>query len=273
VWVADHFMGDGGAFGAESQPTLEATALLAGLATATSRVRLGPLVLGTTYRHPAVVAKWAATVDQLSGGRLTLGLGAGWQDNEHRRYGIDLPPVKDRVDRFAEVLEVTTSLLGREQTSFAGKWFTLDGAWCEPKPVQAPLPVLVGGKGDRMLRLAARWAQAWNMWGLPDLIAERAAVLDRACERIDRDPATISRSAQALVMITADEQRAAALVAAAAPRAVVAGPAERLAEVVAGWREVGVDEVVVPDFTLGRGTQRTEAMDEIIEHVAPAFRS
>jgi alkanesulfonate monooxygenase SsuD/methylene tetrahydromethanopterin reductase-like flavin-dependent oxidoreductase (luciferase family) len=273
VWVADHFMGDGEGFGAESTPTLEAGALLAGLATATERVRLGSLVLGTTYRHPAVVANWAVTVDHLSAGRLTLGIGAGWQANEHRRYGIDLPPVRDRVDRFGEVCEITRSLLREERTTFKGRWFELDEAWCEPKPVQQPLPVLIGAKGDRMLGLVARWADAWNMWGLPDAVRERSAALDRACERIGRDPTTISRSAQALVMLTHDERRAADLVAAVAPRAVVAGPASRLADAVAGWRDVGVDEVIVPDFVLGTGNRRTDAMDEIIEQVAPAFRS
>jgi F420-dependent oxidoreductase-like protein len=273
VWVADHFMGDGSAFGPASTPTHEATAVLAGLATATERVRLGSLVLGTTYRHPAVLANWAVTVDHLSGGRLTLGIGTGWQENEHHQYGIDLPPAKDLVDRFAEVCEVTTSLLREERTTFSGRWFRLDGAWCEPKPVQRPLPVLVGGKGNRMLGLTARWADAWNMWGLPDVIAERGEALDRACERIGRDPATISRSAQALVMITDDERRAADLVTAAAPRAVVAGPADRLAETVAGWQKVGIDEVIVPDFVLGAASRRTEAMDEIIETVAPSFRS
>jgi alkanesulfonate monooxygenase SsuD/methylene tetrahydromethanopterin reductase-like flavin-dependent oxidoreductase (luciferase family) len=273
VWVADHFMGDGLGFGAESTPTLEATALVAGLAAATGRVRVGTLVLGTTYRHPAVLANWAVTVDHLSAGRLTLGIGAGWQANEHHRYGIDLPPVRERVDRFAEVCAVTTALLRDERATFKGRWFELDEAWCEPKPVQRRLPVLVGGKGDRMLGLVARWADAWNMWGLPDAVGERSAALDRACERMGRDPTTISRSTQALVMLTDDERRAAELMAATAPRATVAGPASRLAEVVDRWRDVGVDEVIVPDFVLGKGNRRTDAMDEIIEKVAPAFRS
>jgi F420-dependent oxidoreductase-like protein len=272
VWIADHFMGDGSSFGPESAPVLESTAQLAALAAATDRVRIGPLVLGTTYRHPAVLAKWATTVDHISGGRFTLGLGAGWQQNEHDRYGIDLPPLPDRVDRFAEVCEITTSLLRNERTTSKGRWFSLDEAWCEPKPVQRPLPLLIGGKGDRMLGLVARWADAWNMWSLPATIAERSAVLDRACERIGRDPAAIARSTQALVMLTDDEQRAAELVRGAAPRPVVAGPATRLAEVVAEWQAVGVDEVIVPDFVLGSGSRRIDALDEIIESVAPAFR-
>ena len=103
VYVSDHFMGDGGGFGAVEAPVLECTALLAYLSSATERVRLGSLVFGTTYRHPAVLANWAATVDRLSGGRLVLGLGAGWQVNEHEQYGIDLPGVGDRVARFEEI--------------------------------------------------------------------------------------------------------------------------------------------------------------------------
>lgn len=100
VYVADHFMGSGGDFGPDTTPTHEATASLAALAAVTERVRLGTLVLGNTYRHPAVVANWAATVDHVSGGRLLLGIGAGWQENEHQQYGIELPPPRERLDRF-----------------------------------------------------------------------------------------------------------------------------------------------------------------------------
>jgi alkanesulfonate monooxygenase SsuD/methylene tetrahydromethanopterin reductase-like flavin-dependent oxidoreductase (luciferase family) len=269
VWLADHFMGDGSGFGPEATPTLEATAALGVLAGATERLHLGSLVLGTTYRHPAVVAKWATTVAQASGGRLTLGLGAGWQENEHRQYGIELLPVGDRVARFAEVCEITRALLSGERTTFAGRWFHLDDALCEPKPDH--LPLLIGAKGDRMLGLVARYADAWNMWGLPDTIAERSAVLDRHCERIGRDPATIRRTAQALVYLTDDDARAAEVAAGTAPRATVAGSAERFAETVAGWRDAGVDEVIVPDFILGRGDRRRESMDAVMDAVAGKF--
>lgn len=273
VWVADHFMGDGGGFGPEDAPTLEATAVLAALAVATDRVRIGPLVLGATYRHPAVVAKWAATVDRLSArdggpGRLVLGLGAGWQRNEHEQYGIELPAVGDRVDRFAEVCEVVSSLLSEPRTTFDGRWFHLIEALCEPKPV-GDVPLLVGGKGDRMLGIAARWADEWNMWGLPETISERSAVLDRACERIGRDPGSIRRSTQALILPTDDDARAARFVEAVAPRAAIAGPLRRIAETVAAWRDVGIDEVIVPDAPLGRGSEREEHLDSLIEVFAP----
>src|SRR5690606_27680055 len=147
VWIADHFMGSGGpGFPAEA-PTLEAGSLVAALAATVPRVRIGTLVYGNTYRHPAVVANMAATVDQISVGRFVLGLGAGWQENEHRQYGIELPPVGERVDRFEEAVQVIRSLLSEPVTTFVGAHYRLTDAVCEPKPVQDPLPVLIGASG------------------------------------------------------------------------------------------------------------------------------
>lgn len=273
VYLADHFMGDaGGGFGDVGAPTLEATAALPALAVATSRVRLGTLVLGNTYRHPAVVANWAATVDQLSAGRLVLGVGAGWQQNEHAQYGIRLPPPGERIDRFEEACHVWNGLLRQPATTFAGTHYELTDAICEPKPVQAPLPLLIGGKGNRMLGVVARHADEWNMWGLAPTIAERATMLARRCEAIGRDPATIRHSAQALVLLTDDAARADAFLAGTDGRAAIAGPPDRLATEVAAWQEVGLHEVIVPDFTLGTGAKRLDRMDTIIEQVAAAFR-
>ena len=272
IYVADHFMPDGGGFGPETAPTHEATGVLAGLATSVPRLRLGSLVFGMTYRHPAVLANWAATVDHLSSGRLLLGVGAGWQQNEHRQYGIELPPPGPLLDRFTEACEVMVGLLRQERTTVDGRYFQLQDALCEPKPLQSPLPLLIGGKGDRMLGIVARFADEWNMWGLPDAIAERTAVLERRCDSIGRDPATIRRSAQALFFLTDDADTGASLVERVAPRAAVAGTPEQIAETVARWRDVGLDELIVPDFTLGTGVERLERMDAIIERIAPAFR-
>lgn len=269
VYVSDHFMGDGGGFGPVDAPVLESTALLAAMATATRSVRLGSLVFGTTYRHPAVLANWAATVDRICGGRLVLGIGAGWQANEHEQYGIELPAVAERVDRFAEVAELTRSLLSQPTTTFAGDWFTLTEARCEPKPVQSPLPLLIGAKGDRMLAVVARFADEWNMWALPEALPERMAVVEAACERIGRDPATIARSNQALVLLTDDEAAGARFVDAVAPRAAIAGTPAQVADAAARYREVGVHELIVPDFVLGSGTQKLDALDALLEAVTP----
>jgi probable F420-dependent oxidoreductase len=269
VYLADHFMGDDGAFGSADVPTLEATAALAALATATERVRLGSLVFGITYRHPAVLAKWAATVDHVSGGRLVLGVGAGWQLNEHAQYGIPLGPPGERIERFAEALAVLRGLLTEPTTTVTGRHYEVRDAIAEPKPVQAPLPILVGGKGDRMLGIVARHADEWNMWSTPASLAERAAVLDRRCEAVGRDPGTITRSTQALVFLTDDEAKAAERVAAVGPRPAIGGTAARIAEEAAAWRDVGVDELIVPDFTLGTGARRLDALDALAEAFAP----
>jgi len=269
VYVADHFMGNAG--GTVEEPTLEATAALPALAVATERVRLGTLVLGNTYRHPAVLASWAATVDHVSNGRVVLGVGAGWQENEHAQYGIRLPPPGERIDRFEEACLIWNGLLRQPTTTLDGTHYRLTDAICEPKPLQSPLPLLIGGKGNRMMGIAARYADEWNMWGLADDIGERSAVLDQRCEVIDRDPASIKRSAQALVLLTDDPAKAETF-RAEAGRAAIAGTTDDIADAVAAWQAVGLDEVIVPDFTLGRGTRKLDRMDAIIEQVAPSFR-
>ncbi|MEO6317682.1 MAG: TIGR03560 family F420-dependent LLM class oxidoreductase [Acidimicrobiales bacterium] len=269
VYLMDHFMGNEG--GMVETPTLEGTAGLAALAVATQRVRLGNLVLGNTYRHPAVLANWAATVDHISHGRVVLGVGAGWQENEHAQYGIELPPPGDRVSRFEEACQIWHGLLREPTTTVDGRFYRLTDAISEPKPVQSPLPLLIGGKGDRMMGIVARYADEWNMWGLADDIAERSGVLDRRCDAIDRDPAAIQRSAQALVLLTDDSAKAETF-RTDAGRAAIAGTTDDVAEAVAAWQSAGLDEVIVPDFTLGRGNRKLDRMDAIIEQVAPSFR-
>jgi alkanesulfonate monooxygenase SsuD/methylene tetrahydromethanopterin reductase-like flavin-dependent oxidoreductase (luciferase family) len=271
VYVADHFMGDGSAFGAATTPMHEATAVLSALAVATERVRLGSLVFGITYRHPAVLANWAVTTDHVSDGRLLLGVGAGWQINEHEQYGLELGRPGVRIDRFDEALQVLHGLLRTPTTTVAGEHYQLTDALCEPKPVQDPLPILIGGKGDRMMGLVARYADEWNMWSVADTFAERSTALDAACATIDRDPAEITRSTQALWFF-GDDATVDGLIEQVSPRPAVGGSAERMIDAIGAWRDAGVDEVIVPDFTLGTGAERLERYDTIIEAVAPAFR-
>lgn len=270
VYVADHFMSPGDRPGRASD-WLEATAVMAALATVTSNIRLANLVLSMTFRHPAVLANFAVTVDRISNGRFTLGLGAGWQDTEHEQYGLELGEPKERVDRFAEGLAVITGLLTSETTTFEGQYYQLADALCEPKPVQSPLPLLVGGTGRRMLRLIARYAQEWNQWSAPGGFGERSAALDAACEKEGRDPATVWRSTQALVIVT-DSPEAEAKARAAAessPQPVVYGPAARVAEAAAIWRDEGVNEVIVPDFGMPRGPERLDSYRALAEAFKP----
>jgi F420-dependent oxidoreductase-like protein len=265
VYVADHFMGND----SDETPALEATAVLAGLARETEAVRLGSLVFGNTYRHPAVLAKWAATVDHLSGGRLLLGVGAGWQQNEHEAYGIALPSPGPRIERFEEACQVLLGLLRAPRTTLTGEHYELRDAPAEPKPIQPRLPLLIGARGRRMLGVVGRYADEWNMWSTPESLAEHRAVVDAACERSGRDPVAIATSTQALVLVTDDGAAARTFVESVAPRPAVAGPPERFAELCSRWIAAGADEVIVPDFTLGTGARRAESLDALREAVAP----
>jgi F420-dependent oxidoreductase-like protein len=260
VYVADHFMPNAGA-GRADDPVLECGSVVAALGAAVPRVRIGTLVYGNTYRHPAVLANMAATVDHITGGRFTLGVGAGWQVNEHAQYGIELPPVKQRLDRFTEALQVLHGLLRQPSTTFDGEYYQLTDAVCEPKPVQDPLPILVGGGGERrMLRIVARYADIWNAWGTPEVIARKSAILNGYCAEIGRDPQAIARTAQALTVVGGPLPEGLR-----AP--VIGGSVEQLAQTVERYREIGLDELIVPDDLLGKGTERLAAMDAILDIV------
>jgi F420-dependent oxidoreductase-like protein len=204
----------------------EAWTLLAGMAAATSTTRIGCMVTGNTYRHPAVLAKAAVTVDHLSAGRLEFGLGAGWAENEHTMLGLPFGTAGDRADRLEEACEVILSLWTQERTSFDGKHYKLTGAVAEPKPVQQPHPpIWIGGSGrQRTLRITARYADVWNAaGGSPQEMAEASAVLDQRCAEIGRDPAQIRRSVQLRVAEANDE----------------------LLELAESYRAVGVTELVL----------------------------
>ena len=225
AWNWDHFYPLSGDF---AGPNLEAWTMLTALAQATSRIRLGCQVTGMIYRHPAVLANMAATVDIISGGRLELGLGAGWNQMECDAYGIELPPLRERFDRFDEGVEAIIGLLSNETTTLAGRYVRLTGARCEPKPVQRPHPpITIGGRGrTRTLRTAARLAQQWN--AITDDVADWAslrAVLAGHCAELGRDLADITCSVNVRVE---------------GPDAV-----PRAAELAAAYRDAGADLVIM----------------------------
>jgi alkanesulfonate monooxygenase SsuD/methylene tetrahydromethanopterin reductase-like flavin-dependent oxidoreductase (luciferase family) len=201
AWLVDHLVDTDGP---PDHPCLEAWTLLAALAARTRRIRLGVLVTSNTFRHPALLLKEAVTVDHISGGRLTLGLGSGWHADEHRRYGIQLPAPAERVDRFAEAVELISLLMSQPRTTFHGRHYQLDDAPLEPPPIQQPrIPILIAAHRPRMLSLAARFADQWDTFaempgtatdGVTTTIEERIRALDEACRAIGRDPAEIRRS-------------------------------------------------------------------------------
>jgi len=261
LYIADHFMPNAGPGADPATPVLECGTLLPALGAAIPGIRLGSLVYGNTYRHPAVVANMAATLDRITGGRFTLGVGAGWQVNEHEQYGIELPRTKQLLDRFVEALQVLGGLLREPTTTVRGTYYQVTDAYCEPKPVQDPLPILIGGSGEkRMLRIVAEYADAWNAWGRPDLIAHKSAVLDEHCAAVGRDPKSIARTAQALIVVDGPLPDG-------LPSPVIGGSAAALADTIAEYREIGLDELIVPDRLLPDGPARPEAMDTILSLV------
>jgi len=194
-WTFDHFEP---IFSDRSGPCLEGWLTLTALAQATSRLRVGVLVTGVPYRHPAVLANMVATLDQISHGRLELGLGAGWNTDEANAYGIDLLGIKDRMDRFDEACDVIVSLLTQERTTYDGTYYALDEAHCEPKSVQQPhRPICIGGSGEkRTLRTVARVAQHWNFVGGPvEEYVRLTGVIADHCADLGRDPSEIRTSA------------------------------------------------------------------------------
>ncbi|MEX2229211.1 MAG: TIGR03560 family F420-dependent LLM class oxidoreductase [Dehalococcoidia bacterium] len=271
LWIADHFMPNQAD---TSGPTQEAWTLLAAIAARVPRVRVGTLVTGNTYRHPAVLAKQAAQVDIISGGRLVLGIGSAWQDNEHAAYGIPFYTVGGRLHRLEESVQIIKSLFANEQTTFEGKYYQVKDAPLAPKPIQRPgPPILIGGGGEQVtLRLAATYADEWNVWGGPELLAQKGEVLDRHCEAVGRDPKSIHRSANALVVLSEDQQVLDAARARGGRQMIVGSKAE-LQDTMGRYVEAGVAELVMPDFNLGREIgERKEAYDRFMQEVAAPFR-
>ena len=248
AWNFDHFyplQGD------KNGPCLEAWVTLSALAQATSRIRIGCMVNGVPYRHPALVANMAASLDIVSGGRLELGLGAGWNEQETKAYGIDLLPMGQRMDRFEEAVEVIDSLLVHEITTFQGKYFQLEQARCEPKGPQQPRPpIVIGGGGEkRTLRIAARFAQHWNLpFATPEVFHKKNEILSAHCEEVGRDSSLIMRSVQ--IESTADQD-----------------PAE-VADSAAALFAAGVDQVILTLRTPYRA-ERVAALAKSLEAIGP----
>ena len=241
LWVPDHFV----APSRPEAPFLEAWTLLSALATWTARARIGVLVSSNTFRHPALLAKQAVTVDHVSGGRLEVGLGAGWYAPEHAMFGLPFPQPAELVERYREAVAVVDALLRQETTTLDGRYYPLRDATSRPAPVQRPRPPLVlGAHGPKMLAVVAAHADAWNSYGTPEEIRDRGARLDDACAAAGRDRAAVRRSLLFVPMLM---------------------PAERpwdsvdaFRDFVGRYREAGVEEFIL----------QPPADDGIVERVA-----
>jgi F420-dependent oxidoreductase-like protein len=207
-WVMDHFH-QIQHVGQPHEPMLESWTTLATLAGLTSRIKLGTLVTGIVYRYPSILAKIGATLDVLSKGRLFMGIGAAWNEEESKAYGIAFPKPKERLQRLEEAVQIIQRMWTEKQVSFDGKFYTIRDAFCEPKPIQKPHPpILIGGAGEReTLRIVAKYADACNLFGSPNTIRSKLQILRNHCKRVGRDYDAILKTKLGTVIIDDDLDR------------------------------------------------------------------
>ena len=277
LWNYDHF------FPILSDPTgpcLEAWTALAALAASVPRIEIGTLVTGNTYRNPAVLAKMAATVDHVSGGRLVLGIGAAWFEQEHLAYNIPFYTTGERIRRCDEAIEVIKRLWSEPKVSFEGRYYKLTDAYCEPKPVRKPMPpLMIGGGGEKlMLRVVAKHADQWNTFGSPRIFRQKIEVLREHCAAVGRNFDDIEISWAGASRIAASQQekdRAVSRLAEAfharpedIEPGLFMGSVQEIRDRVDSLIEVGVSHfILLASAPFDHNTIRTFA-----EEVIPAFR-
>ncbi len=253
AWTFDHFVPPLG-FMDESQDCLEGWMTLAGLGAVTSRLRLGTIVSGVTYRNPGLLAKMVTTLDAMTGGRAILGIGAAWHKREHEAYGWPFPAIRERSDRLEEACALLSALFRAEgPVTYEGRYYSLDQAPLSPRRGGASrIPIMVGGGGEqRTLRTLAKYGDIMNVGGTPDQFAAKVAILERHCAEAGRDPAEITRTAMMNFALQDDEAKARALRERFAPGApesawndMAIGNAAHLVSVLRRYRDAGADEVI-----------------------------
>ncbi|MGA2925090.1 MAG: LLM class F420-dependent oxidoreductase [Solirubrobacteraceae bacterium] len=255
VWVMDHFYQIVGV-GPRTDPMLEAYTLLGAIAARTRKVNLGTMVTGVTYRNPALLAKQVTTLDVVSGGRAILGIGAAWNEDEHAGYGFAYPPIRERLDRLEEALQICRAMFVEPAPSFTGLHYRIDQALNVPRPLRREgIPILVGGGGERRtLALVAKYADACNLFGDLPTICHKLEVLERHCAAVGRDPATITKTRLGTLVIAdtaarAEQQGRALAKARGIDHArfrghVTAGDPDAVCEQVGAYLEAGLDGLV-----------------------------
>jgi alkanesulfonate monooxygenase SsuD/methylene tetrahydromethanopterin reductase-like flavin-dependent oxidoreductase (luciferase family) len=266
----------------DTEPMLEAWTTLAALAAGTDSIRVGALVTANTFRPPAILARSAATIDRLSNGRLEVGLGAGWNGPEHVANGLDFPGVKDRLDMLEESCQVLRALWTEPVANFRGAHYTLVDAYCEPKPVQAPLPILIGGRGEkRTLRIVAEHADRWNGSGSLEMLEHSIGKLREHCATVGRDPATIQLTVRNDFQITPDRATADALleklagfwktsVDDARARTWI-GPVDELVESLLAFRAAGFHEAILA-LDAPYDVATVELLERVAAEIMPGLR-
>jgi F420-dependent oxidoreductase-like protein len=264
--------------GPEENWMFEGSTMLAALAARTSRLTFGLLVGGVTYRNPALHAKITTTLDVISGGRAWHGIGAAWFEGEHRAYGFDFPPLKERFERLEEALQITRAMFTEERATFHGKHFRVEGALNNPKPLRGDIPIVIGGSGERKtLRMVAQYADGCNIAGDVDRVRHLLDVLASHCDHVGRDPSEITKTRITILAIGATHEAAAAKVdfmrRAGLPEERVAsilwGDADEVAEQAQAFADAGIEglTVVLPD------AHDLESVELVGRALGPAFAS
>jgi alkanesulfonate monooxygenase SsuD/methylene tetrahydromethanopterin reductase-like flavin-dependent oxidoreductase (luciferase family) len=274
IWSPDHFLTSAAA---PDGPYLEAWQTLAAWATLTRRARLGPLVTPIDFRNPGVLAKMAATLDHLSGGRVILGLGAGWYEQEYAQFGIPFGPPAERLERLAETARICRSLFEQKRTTLHGRHYRITNALAEPKPLQPRLPILIGADGDRAVGLAGREADWWNGFGTPNDVRRKLELLRAGASEAGRDPADITPSVTFRPVIVRDRPADVdAVLRTAAERHrlakpdtqwMIAGPAHDVAARLREYVALGVRTF----FVQFRVPFDRESMERIVREVRPVL--
>ena len=276
LWFADHYLPPPGRREDEGLPAHECFTLISAAAILTTRMRLGPLVLGNPYRTPALVAKMATPVDQISHGRFTLSIGAAWFKREHEAFGWKFPEMRERSDRLEEACQVLRMLLGADgPVDFNGQYYNLDQAQLAPGCYKERIPIMVGGTGEvRTLKTLAMYGDIFNLDGWArgpmtlDYYHHKLSVLERHCERVGRDPSEIRHTILMPVMLTDDKDKAGNFIAARGlGEGTVAGPRQYCIDRIGEFKQAGVDEIMFG----GMITEKIEQYQRFDDEVLSAF--
>lgn len=277
AWTFDHF------FPIMSDPKgsqFEGWTALTALAVKTQHVRVGTLVTGITYRHPAVLAKIGASLDVITGGRLEMGLGAAWFQQEHEALGIPFPPVAERIKRLGEACEVITRMWTEEAATFEGQYYQVKEAYCNPKPVQKPRPpILIGGGGEQLtLKMVAKYADTWNVFGTPAVIQHKLEVLADHCRAVGRDFDTIEKSVSVPPVLSTDPSKVDGMLADMAARRAMSlddaragmlwGTPDQAVEKLRAYQAMGVTHIILSL----RAPYDPKQLELFAKEVVPALR-
>jgi F420-dependent oxidoreductase-like protein len=278
--LTDHFMAN---TPEKVGDNLECLSALSALAALVPRIRLGSIVLGNTYRHPAVLAKTLTNIDIISGGRLIAGIGGAWQQNEHEAYGIPFYTVGERLARLDEACEVLKALWTQDRANYKGRYYQLTDAPASPKPIQKPYPeLLIGGGGEKVtLKIAARHADHWNTWGGPRILAAKNAILNGHCATVGRDPKKILRSAVMPLVISDDKADVERVRQACVKRmgfdearaqdTILGGSVAQVQDTLGKLRDAGVGLLFVPSMFFPKDPR--PLLDKFMADVAPALKT